>query len=109
MALFADAGFGPLVIPVLGGLGIAGAFLAAAVVAGGFWAIRGSAAPRARRFFLITTAVLCLGTALVVGLLGETQPQFLLVAASLAVMGVSLLIVLRSVAPAREEIVDSTE
>jgi O-antigen/teichoic acid export membrane protein len=109
MPLFADAGPGPLIVPILGGLGVAGAFLAAAIVAGGFWALRGSEAPRARKFFLVTTAALCLGAALVFGMLGETQSEFLLAAAVLAVMGVGLLIVLRSVAPAREEIADSTE
>jgi hypothetical protein len=88
--LVADAGPGALMIPILGGIG----------VAGGFWAIHGSAAPRARRFFLITSTVLCLGTSAILILLAQTQPAvFAIPSILLAIAGVGLLLVLRSTSP----------
>lgn len=63
ISLFADARPGLLVIPILGGLGVAGGFVAAAVVTGGIWLVHGLAAPRARKWFLAITAMMSLGAA----------------------------------------------
>ncbi|MBA4064995.1 MAG: hypothetical protein C0501_15040 [Isosphaera sp.] len=89
-ALIADAG-GVLIIPVFGGLGVAGLFAAAAAVAGGFWLVNRPAAPLARRWFLALAGVACLGGATtlgVFGLFGEPLPG--VGAAALAVAAVAL-------------------
>ena len=103
MPLFADAGPGPLIVPILGGLGVAGAFLAAAVVAGGILA-RFAVPPRREHESSFSSPLRCSVWVRPSCSACSAKPSrsSWLAAAVLAVMGVGLLIVLRSVAPARE-------
>lgn len=97
LPLLADAGVGPLVIPILGGLGIAGLFLAAAAVFGGLWIVHGSSAPKARRRFLMVTAVGCWGAAVPIAFLGTPRLfEYWIGAAVLAVVGLIALLKLRA-------------
>lgn len=99
-ALLGDAGPGPLIVPILGGLGVAGLFLAAGVVAGGYWLVHGSAAPRARKFFLRVTGVLGLGASVVLGLMAETQPEYGIAGAVFALVGLVAFVALFRSGPA---------
>ena len=105
-ALFGDAGPGPLIVPILGGLGIAGVFLAAGVVAGGYWLVHGSAAPRARKFFLWVTGVFGLGASIVLGLMAETQPEYGIAGAVFAPLGLVAFVALFRSGPATPTLPD---
>jgi hypothetical protein len=105
--LLADAGVPGALIPVFGGFGVAGLFLTAAVVSGGFWLVHGVTAPRARRVFLISTAVACLVAAPLVAFLGQPREffgpprlvEYTIAAAVLAVVGIIALVKFRKPAP----------
>jgi hypothetical protein len=61
LMVFADAGPPDIVfLPFLGVVGVAACFFVVGLVAGGFWFIGGSAAPRARKLFLASATFVSL-------------------------------------------------
>jgi hypothetical protein len=96
MATIADAGPGPLVVPLGGSVILGGTFLALAVITGGLWLVRRSKGPTggagAGKAFLVSLgAAACCGT-LFLAILGLFFPPFWLGALVLLALGVFLII-----------------
>lgn len=94
--IVADAGPGPLLLPLGGSALVAGIFLSLAVVAGGWWFARwmqDRPAPKSRRLFWHFSGCAALFAALPVAVFGLFMPLLFLVAIILLVLGVTCIVV----------------
>jgi len=93
MLLFADAGPGPLLIPMGGSVVLAGLFLAMAIVSGGLWIVRrrqNRPVFASRKFFALSLGAACLSGAVVPAIIGLFEPAMLVIAGLSIAAGVVL-------------------